>query len=105
MSDLIIISLLVFMLLGGLYIYNKLDESEPVVVTKTEYVPYEVPVYWNIPTRYPRYGYPRYDIQDTYIQDMGIVVDTVTVIDMVILHEDGDIETERVHENIKKIST
>ena len=60
MSDLIIISLLVFMLLGGLYIYNELDESEPVVVTKTEYVPYEVPVYWNIPTRYPRYGYPRY---------------------------------------------
>ena len=60
MSDLIIISLLVFMLLGGLYIYKELDESEPVVVTKTEYVPYEVPVYWNIPTRYPRYRYPRY---------------------------------------------
>tara|TARA_B100001115_G_scaffold166830_1_gene145383 strand:- start:1457 stop:1699 length:243 start_codon:yes stop_codon:yes gene_type:complete len=48
------------MLLGGLYIYKELDESEPVVVTKTEYVPYEVPVYWNIPTRYPRYRYPRY---------------------------------------------
>lgn len=61
MSDLIIISLLVFMLLGGLYIYKELDESEPVVVTKTEYVPYEVPVYWNIPTRYPRYVYPRYE--------------------------------------------
>ena len=60
MSDLIIISLLVFILLGGLYVYNELDESEPVVVTKTEYVPYEVPVYWNIPTRYPRYEYPRY---------------------------------------------
>ena len=61
MSDLIIISLLVFMLLGGLYVYNELDDNEPVVVTKTEYVPHEVPVYWNIPTRYPRYEYPRYE--------------------------------------------
>ena len=38
------------------------------------------------------------------IRSMVIVVDMVTVIDMVILHEGGDIETERVHENIKKIS-
>lgn len=69
MSDLIIISLLVFMLLGGLYIYKELDDNEPVIVTKTEYVPYEVPVYWNIPTRYeyPRYGYRRrYGYRDRY---------------------------------------
>ena len=52
MSDLIIISLLVFILLGGIYVYNELDDNEPVVVTKTEYVPQEIPVpYWNIPTR------------------------------------------------------
>lgn len=67
MSDLIIISLLVFILLGGLYIYKELDDREPVVVTKTEYVPYEIPVYWNIPTRYPRYGYRRrYGYRDRY---------------------------------------
>ena len=91
MSDLIIISLLVFMLLGGLYIYKRLDESEPVVVTKTEYVPYEVPVYWNIPTHIQDAGILDMHIQDKYIQDMGIVVDTVAVTDMVILHEDGDV--------------
>jgi hypothetical protein len=67
MSDLIIILLLIFILLGGLYVYNELDDNEPVVVTKTEYVPQEIPVpYWNIPTRYPTYEYPLYGYRRRY---------------------------------------
>ena len=57
---------------------QKLDESEPVVIIK-QYILYEVPVYWNIPTDI--------GILDIGILDIGIQ-DMVTVIDMVILHED-----------------